>query len=396
MARNSPLFCVLVSHGVFPTSTPAMKENELLYQLAISMIPGIGGITAKKLLAYCGGAEAVFREKASALRKIPGIGEGIARSVTSHKVFDRAAAEIAFIQTHGIRALYYTDEHYPFRLKHCEDGPVMLFVKGNTDLNRTRVVGVVGTRSITDYGRKKCQEIIEDLVRHDALIVSGLAYGVDALAHKTALSCGLQTAAVLGHGLDRIYPPMHTELAKKMIGQGGLVTDFCSGTKPDRENFPKRNRIIAGICDAVIVIEAAVTGGALITANIANTYSRDVFALPGRTTDAYSMGCNRLIKTLKASLIESVADIEYALNWKSAENQKEKQKQLFQELNEEEKMLVNIIREHPESAIDLLSHKSGLPPGKTAAILLNLEFKDVIFQLPGKCFSISASYLPFV
>lgn len=367
-------------------------HNEILYQLAVSMIPGVGGVTAKKLISYCGGAEAVFRETNSALQKIPGIGKGIASAVNNYQMFDLAEKEIAFMDKHGIRALYFLDKDYPYRLKQCDDGPILLFVKGQVNLNHQKVVSIVGTRSITDYGRKKCKEIIEGLVAHNALIVSGLAYGVDALAHKTALDCGLATIAVLGHGLDRIYPPLHKNLAKSILKQGGLVTDFVSGTNPDRENFPKRNRVIAGICDAVVVIEAAVTGGALITATIANSYNRDVFALPGRVSDPFSMGCNKLIKTHKAYLIESVADLEYVMNWENQSHKKKGIPPLFVSLDKDEEKLVELLRQHPEAGIDFIVAQSGFTTGKVSAILLNLEFSDTVIQLPGKCFRLSETF----
>jgi len=367
-------------------------NNDLKYQIALTLIPGIGGITAKKLISYCGGAEAIFRESPSKLRKIPGVGESIARSVSRKDIFGQAEREIEFMAKNGIRAIYYMDEDYPYRLKQCDDGPVVLFLKGSCGLNTQKMVAVIGTRSITDYGRRKCKEFIDGLSRHKALIVSGLAYGVDACAHQSALDNGLETIAVLGHGLDRIYPPVHAGLARKISRQGALVTDFTTGTKPDRENFPKRNRIIAGLCDVIIVVEAAVTGGALITATIANTYNRDVFALPGRTSDPYSMGCNRLIKQLKASLIESIADLEYALNWEPSQNQQKSRQLLFVELNDDEKAIVGILREHKASGIDFIAGKSGFSSGKTAAILLNLEFKEVIKQLPGKCFMLNNVY----
>lgn len=373
-------------------STGADMKEDLFYQLALSMIPGIGGVTAKKLIACCGGAEAVFREKPGQLRRIPGIGEAIAATVKKADVFDQAEKEIGFIQKHGIRVLYYTDNDYPYRLKQCDDGPILLFIKGGPDLNKEKVVGIVGTRSITDYGRKKCKEFVADLSKHEPLIISGLAYGVDACAHQAALENGLETLAVLGHGLDRIYPPLHTGLAKNIIKQGALVSDFISGTKPDRENFPKRNRIIAGLCDVIIVVEAAVTGGALITATIANSYNREVFALPGRTSDPYSMGCNRLIKHLKAGLIESVADIEYALNWQAQAETKTTQRPLFVELKPEEKVIADILRDHAQASIDQLVKQSGFAPGKTAAILLNLEFMEVVSQLPGKCFRLNNTH----
>jgi DNA processing protein len=367
-------------------------HDELLYQVALGMTPGIGGITAKKLISYCGGAENVFKEKHKALKKIPGIGEGISKAVNNKLVLERAEKELAFIQKHDIRALYFLHKDYPYRLKQCDDGPIVLFVKGQVDLNQPKVVSVVGTRSITDYGRKKCKELIEGLKAHKALIVSGLAYGVDTCAHKMALECGLETIAILGHGLDRIYPQSNKNLAKQIAKQGGLVTDFVSATNPDRENFPKRNRIIAGICDAVVVVEAAVTGGALITATIANSYSRDVFALPGRTSDPYSMGCNKLIKIHKANLLESVADLEYIMNWETSPKETSPIKSLFVQLDQEEEHIVDILKTHPGAGIDAIVHESGYTMGKTSALLLNLEFKDVVAQLPGKCFKIHEAF----
>ncbi len=367
--------------------------DDLLYQVAITIIPGVGGITARKLISYCGGAEGVFKEKKNQLQKIPGIGTAIADSISNTDALKRAEKELAFINKHGIRAISFTEKDYPLRLKQCEDSPVVLFVKGDVDLNSCKVVSIVGTRNITKYGSQKCMEIIEGLKEHKALVVSGLAYGVDACAHKAALEQGLNTVAVLGHGLDRIYPAPHVSLAKKILKQGGLITDFISGTTPDRENFPKRNRIIAGMCDAVLVIEAAITGGALITANIANSYNRDVFALPGRTSDAFSMGCNKLIKTHKANLMESVADLEYVMNWKPEGEAKRTVKPLFVNLSREEEQLVDVLKRYPEAGIDCVAHNAGLSTGRASAILLNLEFKDVVTQLPGKQFKLNEAYL---
>lgn len=363
--------------------------HHLKYQIALSLIPGVGGITAKKLISYCGGVEAIFREKKAALVKIPGIGQSLAASILNEKSFERAEKEMLFIEKHRIKPLFFLDKEYPARLKHCEDGPILLFVKGEASLNTAKVVSIVGTRNITDYGREKCNEIVEGLLPHKALVVSGLAYGVDACAHKKALDTGLETAAVLGHGLDRIYPPLHQQLAKRIASQGALVTDFLTETKPDRENFPKRNRIIAGLCDAVIVIEAADSGGALITANIANSYNRDVFALPGRTTDPYSKGCNMLIKSNKAALIESVADLEYIMGWDiNKDPKKAVQQALFTELDPEEEKLVNFIRSNPDASIDFIVANLGFAVSKTSALLLGLEFKGILKPLPGKVYKL--------
>lgn len=366
----------------------------LKYKIAITMLPGIGGITARKLISYCGSLEGVFQEKESALLKIPGVGKHLARMVKSFNLFDRVDAEIEFIERNQIRTFFYTDKDYPARLKHCEDGPVLLFYKGTADLNAQRVVGIVGTRNITEYGKSRCKEIVEGLRVFNPLIVSGLAYGVDAKAHKSALEVGLPTVGVLGHGLDRVYPQLHKNLAQRMVDEGGgLLSDFISETQPDRENFPKRNRIIAGLVDTLVVVEAATTGGALITANIANSYDRDVVALPGRTDDLYSQGCNLLIKTHKAHLVENAADIAYVMGWEE-ENGKPAggQQQLFVDLNDDETRMVEILKEHQEASFDYLVSKSGLSFSKTSALLLNLEFKGVLKVLPGRMFRLNGRY----
>jgi len=364
-------------------------ETELKYALALCLVPGVGGITAKKLISYCGGVEAIFREKKAALLKIPGIGEYLATSLLNQEVFDRAEKEIIFLQKHNINAFFYLSKEYPSRLKHCEDGPIMLFTKGVADLNSSKVISIVGTRSITAYGREQCAAIIEGLKKHNPLIVSGLAFGVDACAHKKALDEGLHTAGVLGHGLDRIYPTSHRSLAEKMVTQGLLVTEFFSGTVPDRENFPIRNRIIAGLCDALIVIEAAPSGGALISAAAANTYNRDVFALPGRVTDTYSKGCNWLIKTHKACLLEKAEDIEYIMGWDATTNKaKVIQPELFVDLSPEEELVVSYLKERTDAHIDEIVAKAGLTVSKTSTLLLNLEFKGVVRSMPGKMYKL--------
>jgi len=362
--------------------------EKLLYRIALTQIPGVGGVTARRLISWCGSVEAVFHEKHSALMKIPGVGNHIAGAVRRREIFGRAEKEIRFMERHDIRAVFYLDNDYPVRLKECDDGPLLLYVKGSADLNHPRVVALIGTRSMTAYGQSKCGELVQGMKPLGVMVVSGLAYGVDACAHKAALQNGIPTTAVLGHGLDRVYPHLHQGLASKMLGSGGaLVTDFISGTRPDRENFPKRNRIIAGLCDAIVVVEAAVSGGALITANIANTYNRDVFALPGKVSDTYSQGCNKLIKINKAHLIENVADLQYIMNWEPGTNNRNpRQASLFVSLTAEEKELVEFFKSHPEAGIDQIV--AGVPYNlsKTTSILLNLEFKGVIKPLPGKKF----------
>lgn len=366
-------------------------NNELICRIAICNIPGIGGVTAKRLISYCGSVEQVFKERFDALKKIPGIGEKLAWAVKKHRLFDRAEQELHFIERNGIRALYYQDDDYPHRLRQCDDGPVLLFVKGAADLNHHRMVAIVGTRNISAYGKEQCEAVIKDLAACSPMVISGLAYGVDACAHRASLQNNIPTVAVLGHGLDRVYPQLHGKLASQMLEHGALITDFLTGTKPDRENFPKRNRIIAGLCDAIIVIEAAHTGGALITANIANTYNRDVFALPGRVTDTYSQGCNKLIRINKAHMLESVADLQYIMNWGiSAHPSKGIQKSLFVSLSEEEKELASFLKEHHDAGIDQIVAGTGFNLGKATSILLSLEFKEVVKQLPGKTYRLNA------
>lgn len=363
-----------------------MPKHDLLYQIGITLIPRIGDISAKKLIAYCGSPEAVFHESRAALMKIPGIGNATVNCIINHSVFGRAEKEIGFIEMNGIKPLFYTDTDYPKRLLNCEDGPLMLYFKGNSDLNASRVVAIVGTRRATNYGRDRCNEIVERLADMDVLIVSGLAYGIDSCAHRNAVDKEINTVGVLGHSLDRLYPAQNRKLAERMIERGGLLTEFISGTNPDRENFPKRNRIVAGMSDAIVVVESDRKGGALITADIGNSYNRDVFAVPGRIGDDASKGCNFFIKTNRAALIESGDDIAYIMGWNSQEKPRKTQQQLFVELTDNEKKILELINESGEIGIDQLVIKSGLSTSKVAASLLNLEFEGVIQRLPGKLY----------
>lgn len=363
-----------------------MSES-LKYNIALTLIPHIGDVLAKKLLAYCGSAEQVFKEKRSALEKIPGIGTAYAQAVLHHSVFDRAEEEMQFIRDHSIQPVFYQDSTYPKRLSHCDDSPVMLYLKGNVDLNTRKIISIVGTREATSYGKDLCEKLIHELSMHDVLIVSGLAYGIDTHAHRAALDNHLPTVCVLAHGLDKIYPSANSSIALKMLDSGGWLSDFISGTKPDRENFPRRNRIVAGISDATIVIESKAKGGSLITADIANSYNRDVFAFPGRTDDACSAGCNALIKQHKAALIQSAADVIYLLGWEQANSAKAPvQKQLFIDLKPEEEVLVNLLKEKNQLPIDDICLLSNLPMSKVSSLLLTLEFSGLIKSLPGKIY----------
>ncbi len=374
----------LVTKTIITIFTHRMKEA-LLHQIALSQLSGIGGITAKKLVAYCGGVEAVFKEKKSHLIKIPGISHAIVDLVFNNKeAFTRAEEELQFIEKYAIKTLFYLDKEYPLRLKQCNDSPILLYAKGNANLNNPKILSVVGTRSATEYGKQLSHQIIRDLVSLDVLIVSGLAYGIDSAAHKAALDVGLETVSVLGHGLDRIYPATNRALAEKIVKNGCLLTEFITKTKPDRENFPQRNRIVAGMADATLVVEAGKKGGALITAEIANSYNRDVFAIPGKVNDPFSMGCNYLIRTNRAALVESAQDIMFSMGWDEDASKKPKQRSIFLSISSEEQKIIDVLKEKGECGIDEICIDSGLNPGKTAEALLNLEFEDVVRCLPGK------------
>jgi DNA processing protein len=361
----------------------------LLYQIGLTLVPGIGDVLAKKLISFCGNPELIFREPIKMLRKIPRISDKLITAIGTKDLLIRAEKEILFIEKYHIKPLYFQDKDYPSRLRNCLDSPIMLYYKGNAEINMPRVIGIVGTRSATDYGKEICNKIISELVDHQIMIVSGLAYGIDSCAHRAAIASGIPTVGVLGHGLDRIYPAQNKGLAEKMIHHGGLLTDFMSETKPDRENFPQRNRIIAGLCDAIVVVEAARKGGALITADIANSYNRDVFAVPGKIGDIYSEGSNLLIKINKAALIQSGEDIRYMMGWDSQKTGKpSQQRKLFIEMTPEEEIIVKILNNEGETGIDDLTIMSGLSMSKCSAALLNLEFEGVIKSLPGKMYSL--------
>jgi len=368
-----------------------ITDQELIYRIALTLIPGIGNMLGKKLISYCGSVEAVFSEKQDHLLRIPGIGSALAQSILNQKSFSRAEKELRFIQRYAIQPFFYLDDNYPERLKQCEDNPLMIYYKGTVDLNHYRPLAVVGTRRISEYGKIECKRIIDELSPFGPLIISGLAYGVDTCAHKSSLEAGLSTIGVLGHGLDKIYPSQNKQLAEKMLRQGGLLTEFLSESNPDAENFPQRNRIIAGLCDAVVVIEAGFKGGALITADIANSYNRDVFALPGRVSDIYSAGCHFLIKTNRAALIENAADLIFALGWEIDKTIISPQLKLFEDLSVEEEKMIDILREKGDSNVDTMVCVSKMTSGNVASVMLNLEFKGIVKLLPGKVYRLIMS-----
>ncbi|MBQ6084587.1 MAG: DNA-processing protein DprA [Bacteroidales bacterium] len=358
--------------------------NQKLYEIALTLVPGIGDVNGKKLVAYCGGAEAVFCEKKKALSQIPGVGDFTIKSIVNQDVMKRAEEEMCFIDKNGIKALFYLDQDYPKRLQHCHDSPMMLYYKGAADLNVSKVVGVVGTRNVTDYGRYVAEKIIEDLSSDNVLIISGLAYGVDSVAHRAALKYDLATVGVLGHGMQTIYPAENRKLSINMLEKGGVLTEFVSGTKPDKENFPKRNRIVAGMVDCLVVVESAVKGGAMITAEIANSYDREVFAIPGRVGDIYSEGCNQLIKINKANLLTTAADIRYVMRWDVDNKVIPKQLRMFRDFSEDEQKVMDVFAGNNLVHLDDIIVGTDLSPSKIASVLLSLEFDGVLTALPGK------------
>ncbi len=370
-----------------------MNDELLKYKIGITLIKGIGSNLAKNLIAYLGSVEAVFHEKQQNLAKIPGIGEILSKEIVNQNVLKRADLEIEFITKNNIKTFYYVDREYPFRLKECADSPILIYTKGNISLNDGKFIGVVGTRNATETGKENCRNLIAGISSSvpDAIFVSGLAYGIDICAHKAALDNNLPTIGVVGHGLDRIYPATHNSTAARMLNQGGLLTEYMSKTNPDRPNFVQRNRIIAGLCDAVVVMESAVRGGALITAEVANDYNRDVFAFPGRVTDEWSAGCNALIKNNKASLIESADDILKFMNWdKQISGFKPTvQTTLFLDLTDDEQLIVTILRQNPDGLqLNELAIQLEKPISKISSMLLEMEFKGLVKCLPGNVYRI--------
>lgn len=365
-----------------------MNESELPYQIGLTLLPNIGDVLAKSLLSYCGSASEIFKTKEKLLQKIPGIGVVNAKHVFKNKdVLHRAEEEVEFILKYKINPLFFTDEAYPQRLKYCNDSPILLYYKGNANLNAEKIVAVVGTRKPDEYGVEATQRLLNDLAGSGILVVSGLAYGIDMHAHKYALDYGLQTLGVVAHGLDRVYPSSHTILAKKMIKHGGLLTDFMSGTNPDAVNFPKRNRIVAGLCDALVVVQSKREGGSLITATIAHSYNKDVFAFPGKAGSELSEGCNGLIKRNKAGLIESAADILDAMNWvQETKKPKKKQMPLLISLSEGEQKIAKTFAQKKQLHLDEICYASNMSVSAVSTMLLQLEFSNLIKSKPGKMY----------
>lgn len=359
-----------------------MKESTI-YEIGLSMLDNIGPRRAKRLLSEVGSAEAIFKEKKENLEKIGFIGQAIIQSINFEKALIQAEQEIAFIEKNGIQPLFFLDRNYPNRLKYCEDGPIMLYAKGKVNLNMPKSVAIVGTRKATNYGLDLVEKLISSFSGMDVLVVSGLAFGIDIKAHRECLKHQVPTLAVMGSSLDWIYPPEHTNTLNSMLENGGVLSEFTQGSKPDRENFPKRNRIVAGMTHATIVIESKVKGGSIITAELANDYNNEVFAFPGDISREYCKGTNQLIQENKAQLIQSPEDFIRFMNWEKNEHP---QMTLFDSLSEHENEVISMLRPG-KIHVDELKHQLNHLP-ELSILLLQLEMKGIIKTRPGNYFEL--------
>ena len=357
----------------------------LLHQIAITKINNVGPVSAKSIIAHLGSAQALWSATEADLVTIPQIAKITAKQIISERneALSSAELELRFIEKNNVSTLYYLNDDYPRRLKYFDQSPVILYYQGTANLNPQRTIGIVGTRKPSEYGVIQCEKIVEGLKAYGVSIISRLAYGIDTTSHRKSVETGQETIGVLGHGLDMIYPAANRKLSQKMLDHGGLLSEFGHGSRPDRENFPMRNRIIAALSDAVIIVESAVKGGSIITATFADAYNKDVFAVPGRVNDEMSAGPNKLIKTHKAHMIESAEDISYIMRWEEISNQPV-QAQLFVELSDREQSIVDYIRAHKELPIDTLQHLMQIPASELSSILIQLEFKGIVRPLPGK------------
>ncbi|HTN46687.1 MAG TPA: DNA-processing protein DprA [Flavipsychrobacter sp.] len=370
---------------------PDNLDKHSFYNLALTFVPDVGIKTARALINRFGTAEDVFKAPVAELTKVVGIGEAKAKALHHPSVFETAEKELQFVEKNGIQPLFFEVSGYPKRLRHCDDAPMVLYYKGNADLNASKIVAVIGTRKNTDYGLRVTEHLMEELKDMDDLVVvSGLATGIDTIAHQGALRYGVQTVGVLGHGLDRIYPFTNKGLAKEMIQHGGLLSEFPSGTKPDRQNFPVRNRVVAGMSDVIIVVESDLKGGAMITAYIGLSYNREIAAFPGRIFDTKSQGPNYLIKKNMAATITNAADLLELMNWNQDKTQKPfVQQKIFMELSGEEQALVDLLQKKEKMHADELLLLSGFKSSQLASVLLQLEVQSIIKSLPGKFYRLN-------
>ena len=365
-----------------------MDQNRLSL-LALHFIPGIGDHLIKQLVSYCGSPERVFKIPRGKLLKIPGIGSVTADAIIKGKPFATAEKELRKAEKEKVDVIFFTDERYPSRLRQVNDAPTMLYAKGKIDFENPKTVAIVGTRQCTAYGKECVEQLVKDLVSHQALIISGLAYGIDIHAHKQAVRHSLPTIGVMGSGIDVIYPGSHREVALSMMENGGLLTEHSFGTSPDAHNFPARNRIVAALSDAVIIVEAAEKGGALITADIANSYNKDVFAFPGNVKQSHSAGCNNLIKSNRAHLITAIKDLQYIMNWDAGVTPVKAEIFSLEGYEPHEQTIIKTLLENKKQLMmDEIAWKTNLPISQIASLLLNLEFKGVVTALPGKVFKL--------
>ena len=356
-----------------------------IYEIGITLIPLVGPVLARQLISYCGSVEGVFTEQKKFLRTIPGIGEEIASNVAhAREILINAEEELQILERENIQYTFFLDDDYPKRLQQIPDAPLLLYTKGNLTLNAERMVSIVGTRKPTVYGKSVTEEIIETIAPYDVTIISGLAYGIDITAHKQSLKFDLPTIGVMGSGMGNVYPDTHRPIAEKMLDKGGLITEFTFATGPDAVNFPMRNRIVAGMCDVVVVVESGLKGGSMITAVLANDYNKDVAAVPGRKIDKSSAGCNHLIRNQQAHLVESGDDLINLMSWNKKTKHQNYQTELFVDMDPAEQRIYSLILDLGEKDIDTLAYESKSTPGELAAVLLNLEFKGAIKSLPGK------------
>lgn len=366
-----------------------MESKEIYYRLALSQVSGIGSKKQKILIKEFGGATEVFEASAKRLKSIAGIHEANALAIKSFSDFGAIDTELAHIEKLGIKVVPFDSPSFPNKLNYCIDGPALLFVKGNGDLNPSKSLSIIGTRANTDYGRKVCEELISEMKDMNITIFSGLAFGIDTIAHKACVKNKVPTFGVLAHGLGSIYPPAHKPVAMEMLEQGGLISEYFSHEKAEKPNFPTRNRIVAGIADATVVIETDRKGGSMITAEMAYSYNREVFCFPGRTIDSKSAGCNYLIKSLKSQMITSLKDIVEQLNWEESQKKAPAQRQLFVELTAEEEKVVNVLRKKEHTHVDELYLETGLSSAQMASSMLSLEMQNLIKVLPGKMISLN-------
>ncbi len=362
-------------------------NDQLPYQIALTKIPMVGVKTAKILLSYCGSLEAIFKENKRRLLRIPGIGEKIVEAIAVTHPFQVSEPDISFMERNGIKSLFFLDKHFPERLKAIDDAPLLLFFRGTPSWNHPRTLSIVGTRKPSEYGKGICRRVIEDLAHCNVQLISGLAHGIDGVMHRTCIKLGLENIAVMGTGMDVVYPAAHRNLAAKVVEHGAVITEYAIRTRADKDHFPRRNRIIAGMSDACLVIESPIQGGSMITARYANSYHKDVMAIPGKAGDELAAGCNHLIKTNQAHLVERAEDIVQLMQWKMDGGKKHTQKTLFLELTAVEKDIIDILKSCERMHIDHLQSRLTLTPSVLAAGLLNLELHGIVHSLPGRFFA---------